>query len=176
MQKMNKDEIIKIYEIYRNRCEHENILIDHRTTWSITIQSFLIATFGFSFQKKYEISEKLFGNTEKIGAMKNEIFNFDIFLFLLIVVGVVTAAIALRSIKAATDTIEKISEKWHEIKHQNYDIAMNIPDIGAAGDRRAREQGQWLSKALPVFFMAFWTCVFVFIIKSSLDFKFAAMS
>jgi hypothetical protein len=47
--------IEELYLNYRDYIKHENILINYRTTWLITIQSFLITTFGFSYQKKFEV-------------------------------------------------------------------------------------------------------------------------
>jgi hypothetical protein len=54
-KQMNTTNIIEIYELFRSYVKHEDTLIDHRTTWLIYIQSFLLATFGFSYQKKFEV-------------------------------------------------------------------------------------------------------------------------
>jgi hypothetical protein len=45
----------ELYVLYRDYIKHEDELINARTSWMINIQSFLIATFGFSYQKKFEM-------------------------------------------------------------------------------------------------------------------------
>jgi hypothetical protein len=45
----------ELYVLYRDYIKHEDELINARISWMINIQSFLIATFGFSYQKKFEV-------------------------------------------------------------------------------------------------------------------------
>jgi hypothetical protein len=49
------DEIHKVYQIHRAYIEHEDNLTNHRTTWLITIQSVVLATFEFCFQAPPEL-------------------------------------------------------------------------------------------------------------------------
>ena len=81
----------EVYKIHRDYLEHEDELVHHRTTALITIQSFLIATFGFTYQKKYEIAEKLFSQDKSLtpAALGSITDEYNGFLFILAIVGAI---------------------------------------------------------------------------------------
>ncbi|MEJ0019498.1 MAG: hypothetical protein WDN25_23705 [Acetobacteraceae bacterium] len=160
-------EIREIYSIYRSYSEHENDLINHRTTWGITIQSFVIATFGFCYQKKYEIAEKIIMASDKIERMQPDIFDFNILLLFLVVIGSVTATSTYYSVWAATKAIYQLDKYWNEGFRMKYDHARALPPMMGGGHPESGRMGQWLPLSLPVFFIVFWCIVGVFIVSSA---------
>lgn len=61
----------ELYVLYRDYIKHEDELINARSGWMINIQSFLIATFGFSYQKRFEIITSFIDKMGAGGISKN---------------------------------------------------------------------------------------------------------
>ena len=163
---MGPQDIVALYNLHRAYAEHENHLINHRVSWCITIQSFVIATFGLSIHKKFEVAVNIASDTQKIAKLQPEILEFDIFLLFLTVVGFVVALVTLYSVIAATESISSINGHWNRTFQDNGELAKLLPPIVGGGHPKSGIRGQWLSWSLPVFFVGFWVVVGIFIIAS----------
>ena len=144
--------LLELYKLHRCHVEQENNLINCRTTWFATIQAVLIPTFGFCFQKKYEIvvnlmSGKLPLDRKDLAAVAT---GFDMLFFILSCAGLLTALGAIMSVKAATRSIVLSDYNW-EIKFsmQNEEIGSLPSMIGARG-------GFVLPHLLPYTLIIFW--------------------
>src|SRR5689334_2174427 len=116
MSPLSRDTLYKIYDIHRAYVEHEDNLINYRTTWLIAIQSFVIATFGFCFQKEYEIITNIIldeSAIDKVRIVNDKLFDFSMLLLFLAVVGIVTAILTMLSVHAATHAILSVESNWN---------------------------------------------------------------
>ncbi|MGH6645931.1 hypothetical protein [Aquabacterium sp.] len=157
----------EIYKIHRDYIQHEDSLINHRTTWLITVQSFLIATFGFSYQKKFEVAEKLQARGLSLDAMGPTYDEYRTFMITLAIVGVITALAALCSVFAAVSSIRAVQDTWQKkfgtLPHPY------LPGLIGGGSDKIASLGVLLSMWAPIFFSLLWLTTIVFLL-----FKFQA--
>ncbi|MDD2800022.1 MAG: hypothetical protein PHE96_01075 [Methylococcales bacterium] len=156
----------EFYSLLRDYIKHEDDLINQRMTWLMSVQSFLIATFGFSYQKKFEIVSKALINKET-QALGFSIVEYDLFLIMLIVVGIATSYFALQSIEAATHSITQLRERWRDFYRCEWRKLCDsrpqldhLPDITGGGVVMAHIQGIKFPFYLPRFFIFFWVGIF----------------
>src|ERR1700731_3704234 len=50
---------LKVYDVFRDYVKQEDNLINFRSTWIVTIQGFLYATYGVILSKKFEALERI---------------------------------------------------------------------------------------------------------------------
>ena len=146
----------EVYKIHRDYLEHEDELVHHRTTALITIQSFLIATFGFTYQKKYEIAEKLFSQDKSLtpAALGSITDEYNGFLFILAIVGAATSYIAWRSILAATYAIKALESNWLQFCEHN--PPEHLPGLTGGGIKKSTGDGISLATWAPMFLLILW--------------------
>lgn len=185
----------ELFSLYRDYLKHEDNLINQRTTWLITIQSFLIATFGFSYQNRFtglitiysgylekngyptlssssigtippEILENITRQYPEIGI---KISNYNNLLYALSIIGLITSVIAFFSVSAAVNATVAIRKKWYAISSFSRRIIANqLPDISGGGSRHAHLFGKVMSLSLPIFFIVFWSVIVFMICKKYL--------
>ena len=169
---VNRDpDLEAIYEIHRKYLQHEDELVHQRTMSFITIQSFILATFGLTYQKKYEVAEKMFASGKPLTALGSMTSEYNGFLLVLALVGIATSFIAWRSIRAAVRAIYSIEHNW--LKIINTRKADYFPGMTGGGDGVASRDGIALATWAPLFLLALWlttlfVLVFVFDIRVSL--------
>lgn len=165
MEEPRDSDLVDIYSLHRKYIEHEDDLIHQRITTLITIQSFLLATFGFTFQKKIEIVEKLYEQHQlpfsSLGLMANE---FNWFLIILAIVGAGTSILALLSIRAASVTIDKLREHWLQVAHHH--PPAYLPGIIGGGDDKIVTGGSQLATRVPWFLLILWAIIFLFLLAT----------
>lgn len=160
---MNRDKYLEdIYILHREYIEHEDDLVHQRTTTFITIQSFLLATFGFAYQKKYEISEKLVATGKSPVDLGLIYYEYNGFMIILALIGIATSLIALRSINAAVKALRTVEANWLKITNTN--PPSYLPGITGGGNRDAHNGGVSLSNWAPLFFVILWIVVIVALI------------
>lgn len=160
-------EFLKVYAAFRGYEEHENELLNHRTGWLVTIQSVLIGTFGFSYQKYFEVMERVdarigVGSTKEIGKELLTVKeNYQFYLVGLSIVGLLIAILSYFSIITAIRAQDKVREKY--IEHYGKDaIAHGLPSIAGGGDKFATVFGARFARWLPGLLMALWTFVLLY--------------
>ena len=151
-----------VYALHRSYIEHEDGLINQRTTWLITIQSFLIATFGFSYQKKFEVAEKLFSYNKSLNDLGSLYDEYRIFLFALALVGLITSIAAFFSVLAAARAIWSIRENWERLYGSS--THPYLPGLTGGGNKRIASRGIVLCMWAPVFFSSLWAIVIMFLL------------
>jgi hypothetical protein len=162
-----------IFKIYRDYVEHEDELIYQRTHSLVTIQSFLLATFGLCYQKRFEIAAMLLKQGQQLSDIKinNE---YNGLMLALAFVGIATSLIALVSVRAARKAIEDLNSEWNRIKEkcpQDY-----LPRLIGGGNPEAAKHGFHLSLYIPRFFLLFWIVTIymlwaVFDVRVDIDLK-----
>jgi hypothetical protein len=189
-RQLSATKIIEIYELFRSYVKHEDTLIDHRTTWLIYIQSFLLATFGFSYQKKFEvyanacsgrwISGESATDLVKAGCkaadqlartMDNLPHQYDVFLLVMCFVGVGVSIASWISISAAVSALSSLEKKWKKKWKTNafYEAELAVlPSITGGGHPRAAWLGKLLPQLLPAFFTILWVLAIVWVVLTLL--------
>lgn len=172
-------EINSLYKIHRDFAEHENNLINYRMTWLITTQSFLIATFGFSYQTRYQIlSRKAMPGFDST-LIINETGSFEVFLLALALIGAIAAYATQGSVRAAMDSIDRVGDNWDRYFRDLTEYSRQLPAvIGVRAPEtspRFSMKGLWrylkspkyrygiknrLTGMLPSIFVIFWIIVF----------------
>jgi hypothetical protein len=145
------------YRLYRDYVTHEDALINNRTTWLINLESFIIATFGFSYQKKFEIVTKPAAELNALIAPKM-ITEYNWFLVTLAFAGLIIAVVSLVSIRAADLSIKSIEQKF-EAKYRMHPSYDELPKLTGGGHASASMDGFRFSQLLPRFFAVAWTLV-----------------
>lgn len=161
-----------IFEIHRKYLQHEDELVHQRTMSFITIQSFILATFGFTYQKRYEIAEKMFASGKPLTALGSLTSEYNGFLLVLALVGIATSFIAWRSIRAAVRAIYSIEGNWLKIVATHE--AAYFPGMTGGGDDVASRNGIALATWAPLFLLALWLVtllVLVFVFELLAPFK-----
>ena len=149
-----------IYGVYRAYIEHEDELVHQRTTSLVTIQSFVLATFGFTYQKKYEVAARLLEANKTPADLGSIVNEYNGFLLALALVGIATSFIAWRSIRAAITAIYHLRDKWVQVSRDM--PATHLPGITGGGSAEASKAGVSLASWAPLFLLGFWaTTLFV---------------
>jgi hypothetical protein len=150
------DSLDSLYRIHRDYIQHEDTLVNQRTTWLITIQAFLIATFGFSYQKLFEVAEKMNGRdtpvaVDQLGPIASE---YKTFLAALAIVGVVTSFAAFFSIIAARRAVGAIAKNWETVPRRGG--SDYLPGITGGGAGWNVFLGSVIAIGTPLFFASMW--------------------
>jgi len=103
---LSVDDQIKIYNVFREYVKRENDNIHNRLSAILTIHGFLYATYGFTLQKKAEIIQKIYCGLmpEMLDMHKLQhetVFQLNLFLVCIAMLGIAISLIGLRSIHAA---------------------------------------------------------------------------
>jgi hypothetical protein len=154
--------VYEYYKIQRAYIEHEDNLINHRNTWGTTIQSFLIATFGFSVQKIFEVAEKILSHSDAAASvlLAKFILIFMLFLLPLCIVGLMTAVSQKRSVRAAYDAIDAVRRNYDCVaKTNDFERTYSLVPITGGGDRHLQNHDFNISGKMPKIFMYFWLIV-----------------
>lgn len=162
---LEAERYLSVYRQYREYVEHEDDLINHRTTWMITVQSFLWATYGFSYQKKYEILARLKETKIDITTLGSAPAEYNGFMLLLSVVGLFTALVCYLSVRAAADSIESLRARWDMHPMKKFSDEM-LPAITGGGNPWASWFGILISKLMPVLFAVLWALSILVILSS----------
>ena len=170
MQIPPKTELEDIYKIHRDYLEHEDNLINHRTTWLITIQSFLLATFGFTYQKRYEVAAKLYEHSQaSLSALGQVNVEYHIFMAILCVIGVGVSITAFLSIESATLAIKGLKKSWSNVANGNN--TSHLPELTAGGDSKAESRGFGMPLVLPIAFGILWILALVYLLAVRFSFS-----
>lgn len=167
----------RAYDRFRDYVVHEDDLINQRTTWMITVQSFIVATFGFGVQKKLEVASglatlRLFCSSEKVDQLKSipiATGQLDTLLYGLCLLGGVIAYFTLRSVNAAASAIEHLKADWDRavrefLRSGRGDELKFLPGLTGGGSSLAASEGFQLPTWLPLIFVWGWVVAFLTLI------------
>lgn len=156
-----------MYKAYRDYIVHEDDLVNQRTTWSVTIEAFVIGIFGLTYQKKMEGLITFFGLDDKrtgfsINKMKEVVDVFDEFLIIIAVFGIGIALISGVAVYAAQHAIQKLGERWED-QCSKLHLCNEFPPLTGGGNRLATYLGHTFPLVLPGFFIVFWALAIVWV-------------
>lgn len=162
LEEKGRIDALDIYKVFRSYEEHENELLNQRTSWLITVQSVLLATFGFSLQKWLEVTHKSAELDGKIQAvakaiLDKQLVDFKDFLIALAAIGVTTGVVSFMSIRTAITAQESLRSLWEKAHAKRPEVTrMNLPELSGGGDKWASKYGGYFASALPVIFVGLW--------------------
>ena len=156
-----------VYKAYRDYIVHEDDLVNQRTTWSITIQSFVIAIFGLTYQKKMEGIITFYGLDDKnialpIQSMRDLAWQFDLFLLGIAFFGLAVASISGAAVYAAQRAIRFVSTGWASVR-SGAELYAQFPSLTGGGNAASTTLGHFFPLALPVFLASFWLSVILYV-------------
>jgi hypothetical protein len=103
----NQDHALKVLNFYRWEVQHEFNLLNHRVSWYILSQTFLITAFVVSIGYKTD--------------------NFNWFKIILPVLGILTSIIVWRGIDDACETINMwVSKQRHFLQNENKNKRLDV--------------------------------------------------
>ena len=171
LRKLKGDGTLMVFGLLRNYIEHENQLVDHRTSWLLTLNSFLFAAAALILST--DVSVLLFPPLV-----------LKVYLLLLCIVGFGSAIIAYNGIMAAVDASKALKDTWvdkfeplskelglkeghrkvddydfDEIRKTEFrnDPTRPLPYIQGGGGRfSTAKNGRRFANALPVMIAATW--------------------
>ena len=142
--------MLDLYKAYREIITHEDSLVHNRMTWLITIESFVIATFGFSFQKLLERGPDIASRAPKL------LQEYRVFLVELCLVGLAVAIIFFRPLYLAGRALTVTHRHWDRIEHGKQS-SLNLPRLTNGGIKGCKAKFEITCVVLPsIFFMIFW--------------------
>jgi hypothetical protein len=157
-------EMLNIFAAFRQYEEHENELLNHRTGWLVTIESVIIGTYGFSYQKYFEVYERIRANEKSgalLAAMQDGIANFQYYLSGLAVIGFLISCFSYVSIRTAIKAQGEIRKTWHKEFYRRA-TELGLPDISGGGNEFSQRWGGAMAQSLPAFLALLWAFVFVY--------------
>lgn len=109
---------MELFRIYREYVEHEDQLINHRTSWNLAIQSFLFAAYVLSLNggletAKAESATKTLDSLLQAALLRQE---FELIAnWLLPTIGAVVSILSAWSAWTARESIQALRNKWNEL-------------------------------------------------------------
>ncbi len=157
-RELTDDEFLDMYRIYIDYIRHENDLLNQRTTWFMTAQAALILVASYLLQKYLEVfggffKDKSFSDLNY--ELKNMVVLLVLFWAVVCLLGIVTAASASRSIKAAVKAQQCLEERWAEKFLVRAD-ELGLPRLMGGGDREAGGKGGYFAEKLPPLLIGAW--------------------
>lgn len=169
---------IKIYQLHRDYIIHEDVLINNRITWMLSIHGFLYASYGLVLAQLINSSQ----NLDKLCHNVVEYFGLIhgvLFLFIITGIGMGVSCFGLCSIMAAKEATAKVAhvfDKFAEINNhkieynknrtkRHYEVSekYNFPHVIGGGVVRSVEGGGLASIMVPSTLIIAWLISFCFL-------------
>lgn len=177
-QKIKDDSYLKIYELYRKYVEHEDQLTNHRMTWANVVQGTVLAAFGFIVHRIVYFREKYYDliwnirtrNGNPAGLDENRLrehftelmVNYNFFLFVVVIFGLVQSAISAPLIFLATRAIRGLKDQYIRTIFALGPLPFPMPGLTDGGRKTSGLWG-YLIFTPPVLFIVFWFCSLFYI-------------
>lgn len=152
LTRLPKPREVRTFAVYRAYIEHEDTLIDQRMTWFIQLHSFLIATYSVLTGA---VASVLLGSAKVASVMLPLVLTIGTAMqFAVALVGIVSAASAFVSVRAAMRAVDKLSKMGNLLlaDAQSRDA---LPLLSGGGQRLERP-GAMLATALPFMLILSW--------------------
>lgn len=147
--------LLERYKLFRSYLEHEDNLVNHRTTWFIQLHSFLIASYGLIFSSL--VSIKLNPNIENLGASYLLSGLASAVLVAITVIGLISAKTTRKSVIAAIKAIRELENDWDTLLQdvakmqfaRGHKLYPSLPGLSGGGRRKSWQDGKRLASRLP---------------------------
>jgi len=134
----NFENVVKIFNLYRDYVKHEDELINRRMSWNLTLQGFLFAAYGVTVQVLSKATEHM-------------IIAVLVLLYVIPALGAVVAFLGWRGVKAAQTAIEGLCKRWEWVA-QRFDgeLVALLPEMVGGGEPKATGLGQYSQRGIPM--------------------------
>jgi hypothetical protein len=149
------EQSISMYTVFRQYLVHEDDLINQRTTWSITIQGFIIVAFGLSFQNRLNLN---IANAAQIQSITKFDREYGMLILALATLGLGVSLICLVSVRAGQIAIRGLIKIWGQW-HNAHPRSPGYPPLSGGGEYWATRLGHAAPIVLQSFFVLFWITV-----------------
>lgn len=149
-EKSSRDELRRDFELYRDYLKHEDGLVDRRLTWTLTVQGFLGAAFGFSCQKLADLKP------DSLASPNGMLLTF--FAHVVIpVLGLGTALPSFVGIVAAHRAIRVLEGLWERVYGARKWAGYELPPLAGGGAVSSHVLGYFSSATVPLLFIVGWS-------------------
>lgn len=146
------DDGVRLFELYRGYIEHEDALVDARTTWFIQLHSFLIASYGLIFAAVVTTFSEDFDTVKaRLGLQVVS----GLLLLAITLIGFGSSRAAHLSVKAAGIAVSELKARGNAAIAA-YDSDSILPPLTGGGSPEADRLGAELSGILPRGLMVLW--------------------
>jgi len=146
------------YDIFRDYMKHEDDLLNHRTTWHLVVQGFLLGALGLVIHRPADNAVE--ANPEVHHALALYIS----------LTGLVVGAVALFGVAAANFAIWKLWGEWKSQVEPKYESPLPVlPGIAGAGSRMAWWMGAAPPIAIPLVLTIIWSIILHMSLGNKLD-------
>lgn len=144
---------LSLYSIYLDYIRHENELINHRNTWFLAAQGFLLAGAGFVLQKGFVAVAETWGTPTLTGIF--DAIKYLVMWFICCWSGIITSQQALRSISGARRSQEEIEMLWLAVSSQP--VRAVLPDLrGGKNAPATNAKGHGIGRGLSTYTLRLW--------------------
>jgi hypothetical protein len=150
---ITREDWFLVYDQFRKYLTHEDDLVNQRTTWAITIQSFSLAAVGWVFSA---LTADM--NARNYYRAIQAVHLIQFFCALGIGVSIISAG----GIAAAQTAIRRLEMNWGCVVARSPYKAY-FPMLAGGGSRRALWMGHAMPLALPVFLVLLWILLLTYI-------------
>ncbi|MEL7092264.1 MAG: hypothetical protein AAFN94_11070 [Pseudomonadota bacterium] len=132
-------DIDKLYELYRERISHEDLLINQRTIWFVTLQAFLFTSISL-------LAGEFTG------------YQFEFLVTCYGLIGMIVSGTTFLSVRAAQDANDTIKELWKKLA-SDFGPTYHPPIAGGGQGVGICQRGSLSSVVLPVAIGFVWMLV-----------------
>jgi hypothetical protein len=164
---MTEDQLTARYLVYIDYIRHENELLNHRTTWFLAIETVIIAGAGYLLLSYFEsIASHLYRQPD---SPFPHVLEFMLAWGTLCCFGMIAARSAARSIKAALDAQDTLTDHWNALTSGEA-LVSKLPDLMGGKSQSAREDGGYFADRLVWAVSWFWGISIVCLVGLALTF------
>ncbi len=154
--------LLERYKLFRSYLEHEDNLVNHRTTWFIQLHSFLIASYGLIFSSLVTI--KLDRSIENVAASYFLAGLAAAVLVAITIIGLISAKTTQKSVIAAVKAIRELENDWDALLlgvagpqfARGHKLYPSLPGLSGGGRKKSWRDGKSLAVRLPATLSYLW--------------------
>lgn len=181
----NIEELINIYNVFRDYAKHEDQLIISRLSFILTIHGFLYTAYAFTIQKQLEIAEKISDHVAQYkddqiacyldsGLIGREYNQSTWFVYTIAFVGICISISGFRSISAAKKSarsVKRLMESqarrmlkrryglngtiFYQLRGEGA-VSVILPSIAGAGNEKVEKRGFFVASSIPIILACSW--------------------
>jgi hypothetical protein len=152
-----KDEITKLqyFEIFRQYRMCEQGLINHRLTWNLAIQGFLLGGYGVCLQKLVELQQQAQVPASPAFLLHNHVAQLDSLTHSIPWIGLAFALFIFVAVLGSKIALKNLQREWH-LHVENKQPLPYTPNPAGGGSRWAVRLGFLPPFSIPLLFMWVW--------------------
>jgi hypothetical protein len=161
-----------IFDLYRHYLIHQYDLLNHRTNWFIGINAFLLTTYGFTIQKKLEVTRSI---ARVPDGFPDALISANNFLIIISLFGAALSVLAFLLLRAAIWPIDDLHKLFNKFAEQFGEAESGAGEprtvaympyiVGGLSDKT---YGPTFTMCIPALLLATWLAISVLTIDPHL--------